>query len=148
MVFGPFVLLPGVLACLAVVFTIATLPSSSDESEPRGLRYGALALSVGTLLVPFALEWLSIVPPSFELRDGTIVLLPRLVSFPPGLTLALLVVMNSLLVVVPALLVMRVRDYALNVERRAFETASRLRQLVPRSTRSAASVEDGAANDH
>ena len=96
-----------------------------------------MAGTVLTLLVPVALEATGVVPPSMIFRDGTIVLAPRAVEFPPGATLLYLIVVNATLVVVPAFLVTRVRDYALDVERSAFETASRLRQMLPREARTA-----------
>jgi hypothetical protein len=137
-VFGPFLLLPGCLSCLAVAFSVATFPSSHDDVDPRNLRLGALAFSAVTLVAVLALELFGVLPPSMEFRDGTIVLLPRVADFPPRATLAFLVITNTLLVVAPALLVVRIRDLALERERRTFETVSRLRQLIPRQTRSAA----------
>lgn len=137
-VFGPFLLLPGCLACLAVAFSVATFPSSSDEVDPRNLRLGALALSATTLVAVVLLELFGVLPPSMELRDNTIVLLPRVANFPPRATIALLVIANLVLVVAPALIVVRMRDLSLERERQSFETVSRLRQLVPRQTRSAA----------
>jgi serine/threonine-protein kinase len=138
-VFGPFVVLPGVLACLAVAFTIATLPTA-DETEPPLLRPAAIALSATFLLLPVILEVTGVIAPSVLFRDGTIVILPRLVDFPPGGTLGVLVAANLCLVIVPALIAQRVRDYAFDVERRSLEAASRLRQLIPREARSVAEI--------
>ncbi len=137
-VFGPFLLLPGCLACLAVAFSVATFPPSHDDVDPRNLRLGALAFSALALLSIVALEAFGVLPPSMEFRDNTIVLLPRVADFPPRATFFFLVVTNVLLVVAPALIVVRVRDLSLERERQTFEMVSRLRQLVPRQTRSAA----------
>ncbi len=42
-------------------------------------------------MVPLGLEWLSLVPPSYEWRDGTMIILPRLIELPPvGSTIILL----------------------------------------------------------
>ena len=135
--FGPFLVLPGFLACVVVAFTVATLPRAAKLGEPRDFRTVALALAVVSLVLPLALELLGVLPPSIAFRDGAILILPRALAFPPRPTLAILVVANAILVVVPALIVIRVRDYATDVERRAFEAVSRFRQLLPRQTRSA-----------
>ena len=136
--FGPFILMPGLLGCLTMAFAIATLPRASQPAEPALLRRLVIATSALSFLVPIVLELLEVVPPSMSFENGTIVLLPRAVDFPPGLTLAYLAIVQMALVLAPALIVIRVRDHALDIERRAFETASRLRQMLPRHARTAA----------
>jgi serine/threonine-protein kinase len=135
--FGPLLLLPGFLACLGIVFSVATLRNAPDVSEPRWLRRMAVVAPVLSLFAPFVLEWTGVLPASMEIRDGAIVIVPRIIEFPPVATIALLLVANAILVVLPAIIVLRVRDYASEGERRALETASRLRQLLPRPAREA-----------
>jgi hypothetical protein len=93
------------------------------------------------------LEWTGVVPPSIAFRDGTIVLLPRAVAFSSRFTLPMLVAINAALIVVPALIAARVRDYAARVELRAFESASHLLQLLPREAQAAVHARRAAPDD-
>jgi serine/threonine-protein kinase len=139
--FGPFILLPSYLACFGVLALTSTLPATAaSRTEPRRLRAFFMVSVVFTMLVPMALEWLGIVPASMLFRDNTIVFVPRAVNFPPVPTMLFLLVGNAIVVLLPAIIAARVHDYALEVERRAFEAASMLSQLVPRPARTAASV--------
>ena len=144
--FGPFLLVPGLLACNAVAFTIASTPWRWPGRRAVGnhrVRQAAIGLGVVAFLGPVALELAGLLPPSIAFRDGAIMLLPRAVSFPPGVTLAFLVVANLVLILVPAFLATRVRDHALAVEQRALTAASRLRQLVPHEAQEAMALGAG-----
>jgi serine/threonine protein kinase len=138
--FGPLLLVPGLLACNAVAFTIASTPFHWPGGRSVGdnrVRQAAVGLGVIAFLTPVALELAGVLSPSIAFRDGAIVLLPRAVDFPPGVTLAFLVVANVALILVPSFLATRVRDHALGVEQRALAAASRLRQLVPQEAQAA-----------
>jgi hypothetical protein len=80
--FGPLFLIPG----LAPMSTMA----ASFNTPTRGAR--ALVISIGVLavLVPLMLESLGLLPPSYEFRDGVLVILPRMHEFPKTATIVFL----------------------------------------------------------
>jgi serine/threonine-protein kinase len=86
-VFGPFVFVP------VFATTIATMLSTGLD---RRMRAVAIALGLGAIFVPFALELAGVLPPSMTIENGAIVLHPRLLSFPPALVTALLVVGHAI----------------------------------------------------
>ena len=91
-----------------------------------------------TVAVPFALEIAGIAPPSYLFEGDRIVILPNLTHFPPQLTRAFLLVSALAVVLLPALLVTRVRSALSKTERRLFSQAWNLRSLLPRQARTAA----------
>jgi hypothetical protein len=82
MMFGPLFLIPG----LAAMSTMA----ASFNTPTRGAR--ALVISIGVLavLVPMMLEGIGLLPPSYEFRDGVLVILPRMHEFPKNATIVFL----------------------------------------------------------
>ena len=80
--FGPLFLIPG----LAAMSTMA----ASANTPTRGAR--ALVISIGVLavLVPMMLEGLGLLPPSYEFRDNTLVIMPRMHNFPKTATIVFL----------------------------------------------------------
>ena len=64
--------------------------AASANTSTRGAR--ALVISIGVLavLVPMMLEAIGLLPPSYEFRDGVLVILPRMHDFPPTATIVLL----------------------------------------------------------
>jgi serine/threonine-protein kinase len=62
----------------------------SFNTPTRGAR--ALVISIGVLavLVPMMLEGLGLLPPSYEFRDGVLVILPRMHEFPKTATIVFL----------------------------------------------------------
>ncbi|MDH5671810.1 MAG: serine/threonine protein kinase [Myxococcales bacterium] len=80
--FGPLFLIPG----LAAMSTMA----AALNTPTRGAR--ALVISIGVLavLVPLVLEFAGLLPPSYEFRDGYLMVLPRMHYFPPAATLTFL----------------------------------------------------------
>jgi serine/threonine-protein kinase len=82
MMFGPLFLIPG----LAAMATMA----ASFNTPTRGAR--ALVISIGVLavLVPMMLEGIGLLPPSYEFRDGVLVILPRMHEFPRTATIVFL----------------------------------------------------------
>jgi serine/threonine-protein kinase len=136
--FGPFLVMPGLLAACALAFTIATESRGTGVREPRFFRWIALGSALFAYAAPFILEAVGLLPPSYDLREGTLRILPRAIDFPPGLAVPCLVVVNAVLVTVPSLLAIQVCDHALDVERRALEALSRARQLLPSPVRGGA----------
>lgn len=76
---------------------------------------------------------------------------PRVVDYPATATILFLAIVNVALIVGPALLVLRHRDSMFALERRAFDVAARLRELLPaearRATPSITPVESEAERD-
>ncbi len=126
---GWALLLPGMVA----VHTIAHL-LNGEERE----RLPTIGLGLLTVAVPFALEIAGIAPPSYLFEGDRIVILPNLTHFPPQLTRAFLLVSALAVVLLPALLVTRVRSALSKTERRLFSQAWNLRSLLPRQARTAA----------
>ena len=134
--FGPFVVVPGVASANTLL-----LAMNLKRGVARKLAIGASALPI---LVPLLLEWAGVLAPSYAFRDHALVLLPRMVSFPPAATFGFLLVANVGLVIVPALLVARSRDEAHRAERRVFLHLWHLRQFIPDEARSAAVMQTPA----
>lgn len=104
----------------------------------RGVRRWAI-MGVGSLaiVVPTLLELVGAIPPSFLFEGGRLVLLPRMVDIPPVPTLLLLLLGNVAMVIVPSLIVGRLRDQALDTKRAHVAHLARLRRLVPDEARTA-----------
>lgn len=139
--FGPFLVLPAVLSAIAVAFAIVSRPEAwvrRNAPGLRGIRVGSYLAPVLTFAVALGAELSGALPPSFALRDGTIVLLPRAVDFPAGATLPLLALMHAMLIAAPSVAVLRVRDQFFAAEQRALALAAHLRALSSREVRQAA----------
>jgi eukaryotic-like serine/threonine-protein kinase len=123
---GPFVLAPGWACQNTLVFAM----------YGRGARRWAI-VGIGTLgiIVPVLLELMGLVPPSFIFEQGRLVILPRMIDIPPAPTLLLLMIGNIAMVLVPSLIVGRLRDQALDTKRALVAHLARLRQLVPDEAR-------------
>ena len=132
LLFGPFVVVPGMAAINTLSFAVVV---------DRGVQR-SLALLFGTLavFVPLLLELVHVLPSSFAFREGAIVLLPRMTEFPPMPTILLLIVANLVLVLVPTYSVTRLFDGAQAAERRTFVHLWHLRQFLPEEARSATEV--------
>jgi hypothetical protein len=83
------------------------------------------------------LELIGAVPPSFQFEAGRLVLLPRMIDIPPIPTILLLLLGNVAMVIVPSLIVGRLRDQATDTKRALVGHLARLRQLVPEEARDA-----------
>jgi serine/threonine-protein kinase len=121
---GPVLFLPGVAASIAAVFLV----SIRANKETQGL-IGTLAIS--SILVPLALEWLHVLPPSYAFRDGVMVLLPRMVELTPGRIEVLVIVVAVIEVALTVFAIGRSSESLVKAERRNFAQAYRLRQLLP-----------------
>jgi serine/threonine-protein kinase len=141
LLFGPFVMLPGMVATNTLFYVM---------EHPRGVRrFSFLVGAALAMIVPLALEWTGVLPPSYAFRDGTIVLLPRLASFPAGFaTLGVLVASSLGIALLPPLLVARVSDEARNADRRVFLHLWHLRQFIPDEARGAAKMSDAPPPKH
>lgn len=119
---SPFIVVPTLTATNAMLFSMFT-----DRAQRRWV---ALA-SVMAVVAPVLLELSGVAPPSFVVRDGALVLLPRAVDFGPVPTTVFLVVAAIAMVLTPAILTGRIRDQLADAEKKLFLQAWQLRQAVP-----------------
>jgi serine/threonine-protein kinase len=138
--FGPFLLVPGLVACLAVAFTVASQPLHGlaiGDTPSRLVRHAARIVGLLAFLGPLALEWAGVLPPSMAVRDGALVILPRAVDFPARWTIPFLTAVNAVLILVPALIASRIRDHSLRVEHEVFRSMATIRRLLPDAAQTA-----------
>jgi eukaryotic-like serine/threonine-protein kinase len=124
--FGPFILVPGLVATNTMLFTM---------SAERPARLFTLLAGVLAMLVPFALELLGLVPPSYAFHEGVMRVLPRAAEFPALPTIVCLILTSVSMVIIPGLVVSQLRDRLQAAERRLYLQAWNLSQLVPSAAR-------------
>jgi serine/threonine-protein kinase len=130
-VFGPFILIPGLAATNTMFFAMA-----ADRSARRVI----LAMGVISIALPFILEMTGVVPRAYDLDGGQFLVLPRATGFPALQTMLFLFVTSVAMVLIPGVMMGRMRDALTAAERRMFLQAWHLRQLVPSGTQEALSV--------
>ncbi len=120
--FGPLFLIPG----LAAMSTMA----ASFNTPTRGAR--ALVISIGVLavVVPLALEAVGLLPPSYEFRDGYMLVLPRMHYFSPGATMLFLCYVGLGHIVSISVLMGRLNEARLAAIEKAHKQTWQLKQLV------------------
>jgi serine/threonine-protein kinase len=117
---GPFVLLPSATSAVLML-----LCSHSRAAERKPL----IAIAVLVVLAPLAFEWTGLVPPSFAFEPDRLCLLARAIDVKPGPTLAMLVWSTLGFVVVPAVMLSRLRDQLDAAQARLALQSWQLRQL-------------------
>jgi serine/threonine-protein kinase len=120
--FGPFLIVPAVAATSALVFS---------TTNDRSLRGVIVALACLTVLVPFGLEYAGLVPPSMRFTPDGILLLPRVLWFPPVWSQVFLLVSSLAVIVTSGLALAPFRNELDDAQRRIRLLAWHLRQLVP-----------------
>jgi serine/threonine-protein kinase len=119
---GPFVMPPLCGSTAAVVTALYARPA-----ERRAVT-GMIAAAV---LAAFAVELLALVSPAWSFRQDQLTLFARVVTLPERMTVWFLLYMSVSFVVLPAVLVGRVRDAVARTERREFMQAWMVRKLFP-----------------
>ena len=125
-VFGPFILVPGQAATNTMFFAM-----SADKRQRRVV----ILAGVLAVLAPFALEALGILPRSTLFTGGQIHVLPRATELPELQTTVFLLLTSAAMVVIPALMIGRMRDALAAAEQRLVLQAWNLRQIVPHEAR-------------
>ncbi|NUQ78245.1 MAG: hypothetical protein HUU21_32350, partial [Polyangiaceae bacterium] len=120
--FGPFILVPGLVATNTMFFAM---------NAGRQERRVVIAAGVMTIALPFILEISGILPPAYSFSGGALQVLPRATDLPATQTMLCLLLTSLAMVVIPALLMGRMRDALTHAERRLVLQAWHLRQLVP-----------------
>jgi serine/threonine-protein kinase len=120
--FGPMLLVPGIAATSALIYS---------ATNDRSMRLPIIALACVPLLAPLALEWLGVVGPSMRFVPEGLLLVPRVVGFPPLPTYVFLLATNVAVVVTAGLALVPFREGFDDAQRRVRLLAWQLRQLVP-----------------
>ncbi len=126
---GPFIVVPGLAAIHAIGFVV--------QADRRYHGY-AIATDLLAVCAPPVLQMARVLPPSYSFHDGAMTVLPRMTSLPPLLTPAFLILVSAGLVLVPTLMIRRVRAKMEELDARLFMHGWNLRQLVPDAARRAA----------
>ncbi|MGN6110517.1 MAG: protein kinase domain-containing protein [Kofleriaceae bacterium] len=125
--FGSLVLIPMLVFVTAVAY-ISTVGRSA-------IWY--VVPAVGVIVGPLILQLAGVLPPSYELTDGTIRILPLMAELPELPSLVLLIATHVMLVVTGVVFVWRTRCAHLATERQLALQAWHLGQLVPPDARPA-----------
>ncbi len=125
-VFGPFFLVPALCATTAIAFMISVHASW----RLRGVINASASL---TVLVPFTLAELGVIPRSYRFVDGALRLTPNLVELPEVPTTVLLLFASLFVVLIPSALVGRAVEELRRAERRRVVQAHRLRSMLPKA---------------
>jgi serine/threonine-protein kinase len=133
--FGPFILVPGLVATNTMFFAM-----NADKAGRRVV----LAMGVLTIALPFFLEISGLVPAAYAFRGGLLQVLPRATEFPALQSMLCLFLTSIAMVLIPGLLMGRMRDALTAAERRLFLQAWHLRQLVPSGAQEALSAQRGS----
>jgi serine/threonine protein kinase len=118
---GPFVLVPVAAACCTLIFC-----SQADPFERRAV----IAMGVVASLLPYAVEWLGLVPPSYAFAGDHLILMARSVDMHPAKTTAALVYTSMAFTFFPAYAISRVRDSLVKAQRKLFLHAWHFDQLA------------------
>jgi eukaryotic-like serine/threonine-protein kinase len=129
--FGPFVLLPAIL--VATTARIAIDPS-------RTRRIFVVTLSCLAVIVPWALERLGVLSPSYVFALGGITIVPHAVSLPEWPSTLVMLAASLGTILACAITLGRVRRALASAEHRAHLQTWQLRQLVPDAAHRAASL--------
>ncbi len=118
---GPFVLVP-IASVTILMFRLAY--SRPDERRPL------VALASAVVVVPYVLEVVGLLPPSFVFVDDGMLFLPRALELPPTWTTMALLWANLTFIAGAALVLSRLRDELSLAERRLALHGLQLRQLL------------------
>jgi serine/threonine-protein kinase len=125
--FGPFIFAPAVAATSAAAFAVSLRANTYTRNM-------LMTLSIMSIFVPYALQVLGVIPPSYVFHDGIIEIRPILEDFPPFFTQLGLCVVTAAQLVLPSILVTSAVDALIRAERTNFGQAWRLKQLLPPAT--------------
>jgi eukaryotic-like serine/threonine-protein kinase len=126
---GWAIVVPG----LAAVHTVGFILSGEKKLQPAALALGALAV-----IVPFVLQESNLLPSAYVFDHDRMIVLPLMTGLPPVRTQIYLLLTSLAAIVVPTVVVSRLRDTLETAEERAFMQAWTLQHLVPGRAREAA----------
>ncbi len=131
-VLGPFVILPGAMVACAAGFAM-------DPSRKR--RWFVLVCCSATILVPWGMEQIGVLSPSYVFELGGVRIVPHTLFLPAGPTTAFLLAVTVGNILSCGLLIGRVRTALEWAEHRIYLQAWQLRQLLPDAALGAAQLE-------
>jgi tRNA A-37 threonylcarbamoyl transferase component Bud32 len=117
---GPLILVPMVIIANEVGLLM---------QPHRKRRIAVIASACAAILLPLALEWARVVPPSYAIEHGRTIVMNRVLDFTP-MSHAFLIVFTVGFVVAIGLYFIGFRDVLTNAEQRLFLFTWQLRQLV------------------
>jgi serine/threonine-protein kinase len=120
--FGPLVLIPG-LAAMSTMMASITTPT-------RGARALVIGIGVLAVLVPWGLELIGLLPPSYEFRGDYMLIMARMHYFSPGATLLFLFFIGLGHIISISILMGRLNEARLSAIQRAHKQTWQLKQLV------------------
>jgi predicted Ser/Thr protein kinase len=123
---GAFVLVPALAFGLSV--GLAVFPNAVPLAA-------AIATSFVAVLAPLALEWVGVLPASYEFGPDRLCVRAQAVSFPAAATVTYFVVTSLMPVVVVCIYLARIRDRLVDAERQLSVQAWQLRNIVPTAPR-------------
>ncbi|MBN1653871.1 MAG: serine/threonine protein kinase [Deltaproteobacteria bacterium] len=127
LMFGPLFLVPSLVAAHVLVHAI-------HISKP-GLRTVVLVICSLAVLFPLWLEGLGVLPPSYEFRDGTMLILPRMHNFTSAGSLAFLSLFGLGHILAMSVVIGRFRDTLQEAENKLRMTTWQFEQLIPDNAR-------------
>ncbi len=119
-ILGPLILMPTAIATTAIV---------AQAHSDRRMRNYSLASAAVAMVVPLALEWLGILPPSYMFEGGRLHVLPQLVELPQWLSVGFVTISNLAMTVIPALFVAKLRHGLTVLEEQSLMQTWQFRQL-------------------
>jgi serine/threonine-protein kinase len=119
---GPFVLVPVATATLALMLATRLNPHE---------RVWLVFIWSCAILAPFGVELLHVFPPAYSFQGGDLVLHARALSLPEVPTLVALAYTSLAYLVLPMIVVGRLRDTQRGGDRKLFVQAWYLKQLFP-----------------
>jgi eukaryotic-like serine/threonine-protein kinase len=132
---GPFVLVP-------VAAAVSTLVFGTQVS--KGVRPVVIAMGALSAGLPYLVEALGVLPPSYSFTGAGITLLPRATDLPPLTTQVALIWMSTSFAAFPALYMGTLRDALTVAERKLFLQAWHLERLAADLRRGPSSAGAGA----
>ncbi len=121
--FGPFIIVPS----LALANTVSYFASTNNIR-----RWRIQFAGVCGVFLPWILQLVGFLPPSYEFVDGKMVVLPWLMNFPETATLVFLAILNALVVMGGGVFVARLRDSHIASTQQLHLQSWQLRQVVPK----------------
>ena len=128
---GWAIVVPG----LAAVHTVGFILHGEKRLQPAALVLGVLAV-----IVPFVLQESGVLPRAYLFQVDRMTVLPLMTGLPPVRTQLYLVLSSLAAIVVPTVVISRLRDTLEMAEERAFMHAWTLQNLLPGRAREAAAA--------
>jgi hypothetical protein len=118
------VVAPGAAAATAAIFVV-------NNRATLGTRLGILAMSLASIAVPALLQSIGVLPSSYSVVDGSVVISPNLVYFTELTAVPLLAFSGIFTVAATVIGVGRAAEALMTAERANFARAWRLHQILP-----------------